>query len=208
MGSLTADGVSAVHTVLDYSAQSIGSPDVPWSFIREHAGSVYPATLRMYPWRYGGLVLPQIISYLSVLKAFQHQLEYLFHKGSSLCIYEQVIVVHRIFYVPVWRHGGFVLALMCSGGECRLYLLGIISAVELVDHVLDSSKVVTLGIGSVNAIIYGDISDAAGRKQYFCILAHCKVIPAKPGQVFSNDSPDPVGIDIIQHGLKSRSVKV
>ena len=112
------------------------------------------------------------------------------HNGSGFLIDQPMVLLVRVFSVPVnfmVRRGNP----RPGAGLIRGFLLPAeITKIKLVHDIQDRGKLATILIGAVNAVADSDETDAMLPEEYFGVISGLQVIASDPAHVFRQHSRD------------------
>lgn len=111
---------------------------------------------------------------------------------------DKMSVVFRVTHQTIGRSAAAELALPGTGHNASQNFLGNITAVHIVQDVLERGNVHFLPGQTVHTVRNGDIPDMVLRKENLDITASFDIVAAKTGKVFRDNTVDFSGFNVGQ----------
>ena len=131
------------------------------------------------------------------------------HYGRNLLINDDLVLFGRVHFVAIYRFAADKLPLALLISLDTLDLLGDVLGVHIVHDGPERRNVVGCGLNAgVDTVQQGNVSHPLFWEVPLHIVAGHDVVTAQSAQVLGNDHVDLLGLDIADHSLKIRAVKV
>ena len=117
-------------------------------------------------------------------------------------------IVFRVAHQTIGRSAAAELALPGTGHNASQNFLGNVTAVHIVQDVLERGDVHFLPSQTVHTVRDGDIPNMVLRKENLDITTSFNIVAAKTGKVFRDNAVDFSGFNVGNHPLERRTVEI
>ena len=128
--------------------------------------------------------------------------------GCCIRVDDKMPFVFRVAHQTIGRSAAAELALPGTGHDASQNFLGNVTAVHVVQDVLERGNVHFLPGQTVHTIRDSNISNMMFRKENLDITASFDIVAAKPGKVFRDNTVDFPGFDVGNHPLERRTIEI
>ena len=131
------------------------------------------------------------------------------HYGRNLLINDDLVLFGRVHFVAIYRFAADKLPLALLIPLDGLDLLGNVLGVHVVHNGAEGRNIIGAGLhASVDAVQEGNVAHPMLREVPLHVVTGHDVVTSQTAQVLGNDHVDLFGLNIADHSLKIRAVKV
>ena len=111
-------------------------------------------------------------------------------------------VVVGVTHKAVRGWASYKLPLPGANHPARLYFLGNVSAVKVVQDVFERGNIHLLPVHTIHTVSDRNVADVVSREENLNIAASFDVVPAQAREVFRDDAFDLPSLNVSNHPLK------
>ena len=130
------------------------------------------------------------------------------HRGRHFLVNDDLVLFSRVHFVAIYRFAADKLPLALLISLDTLDLLGDVLGVHIVHDGPERRNVVGCGLhAGVDTVQQGNVSHPLFWEVPLHIVAGHDVVTAQSAQVLGNDHVDLLGLNVLYHALKGRTVE-